>query len=85
MKLLKSLKERYIMPNIFTHKGILKAMDSRLPPNYSKEVFLRETKTMWITDNKARFSKHTGFQFGDWPLLVLDLKSIKPLEDSIDV
>ena len=61
-----------------THTGIIKGYDARTPSNYTKCIFLRETKLYWISQSGTKYSKNKdGCVIGDWPMYQLDLDSIK--------
>ncbi len=63
-----------------THKGLLVGCDSRTPDDYTRVVFLRETKLYWIDQYGTKYKKSTGRKPNEqWPMYRLDMESIKPL------
>ena len=64
--------------NIWTHTGYVKGVDSRTSGINKKLVKLRETKTLWISQEGLRFSKKLGgYGPGEWPMWKLETESIK--------
>jgi hypothetical protein len=55
-----------------THVGIIVGCDVRTPQGYRRKVRFRETKTMWISECRMRFSKRNLRGFGNWPLYKLE-------------
>lgn len=41
----------------FTHTGILIGCDARIPNDYRRCIFLRETKNFWVSRNGCRYRK----------------------------
>jgi hypothetical protein len=63
-----------------THMAIEKGCDSRVPQNYHRTVFIRETKNFWITEKGTKYKKTYGTIVGsDWPMYEIVLESIQPL------
>ena len=63
-----------------THEGIVRGNDSRTPRDFQKRVLLRETKTLWVSEAGTKYRKKGGHMTnGDWPLLHLDLSTVRPL------
>ena len=66
---------------MFTHEGYEFGFDARMPDNYKRKVILRETKTLWISKCGKRYSKkRNGRVSGVWPLVYLELSTIKKIE-----
>ena len=62
----------------YTHTAYEYGVDARVRSGYKRKVTLRETKTMWISQDGRRYSKKAGGRvFGDWPLFMIDLESIE--------
>jgi hypothetical protein len=65
----------------YTHKGVIVGANSCAKPDYQTKVYLRGTKTLWITVNGGRYRKSDGYPPGErWPTYVLDLDSIESKE-----
>lgn len=64
----------------FTHTG---RASNRLS-NIGRLVKLRETKIFWISESGEKFRKGSGSRTNDGPFstTILDLRSVKPLDDS---
>jgi len=55
------------MKKVYTHIGVIVGADARTNPKYRRNVLLRKTKTMWITEGGSRF-RLSGRGTGDWPM-----------------
>lgn len=64
----------------FTHIGVIKGNDNRTPKDYQYEVKLRETKLFWINEKNVKYKKRNGNPMGIWPVVRLDLNSIKEIK-----
>lgn len=68
----------------WTHNGRVVGCDARTPPDYSRLILLRETRTMWIGYLAQRFSKRSGYPVPrkQFPRERLDLATITPIGGS---
>ena len=67
---------------VLTHKGVLRGLDARTRGEKPQLIRLRETKCYWISQWGKKYSKKWGAVGGAYPMYRLDLKTIKPLEES---
>jgi len=58
----------------YTHVGWIVGCDARTPAGYRRKVRLRETKTLWVSECRRRFSKRVYLQETgqEWPLYQLE-------------
>ena len=64
----------------FTHEAFEIGTDCRINSSYRKRVLLRETKKLFVGGNGRRYHKVSGYVVGKWPIVQLDMTSIKEIE-----